>query len=320
MSASAAGPRALCCVVLAVVLLPAGARAQKPAGGFVEHDAVDVRAPEDVVIRRVSIDNRLGDVSVEGHDSQSITVRVVKRAGDPETLERLVVSLIPDFEGAAEITTELRPGTENRPVAAGSIAVDLVVLVPRTARVSAVVWNGGLQVTKLDQGAELFANEGDIVVRQVSGPVNAENLRGRQRFAEIFGDLAAQVIEGDLDFDVISGDALHASAVRGQVVGRRVRVRDLKVRTVHGDVKLEAELAAGGRYRVSSRNGSIEFRYRDGPKVLLTASSRDKPRLGEEWQAKRDGLGRWVGSHGQGLEPAHLELRADTKTILVRHF
>jgi hypothetical protein len=304
-------------VWLALLLAPAAAGAEP----VVEHDVVDVSAPKGVVVKRVSIDNRLGDITVEGHDQDNITVRVVKRAGDRETLERLMVSLMPDSRGSATISTSLRAGSESRPVAAGSIGVDLVVQVPRTARVSAESWNGAITVSKVDQGAELIANEGEITVRQVSGPVSTESLRGRQVFAEIFGDLAAQAVEGDLDFDLVRGRNLRARAVRGDIVGRRVHVDNLSVFAVHGSVVLDAELVAGGRYSVSSRKGSVELRLaKGGPEVALVARTAHRPRLPPEWRMHRDQNGRWVGESGQGAQPANLQLRSDTKKITIKRF
>jgi hypothetical protein len=188
--------------------------------------------------------------------------------------------------------------------------------------VNAEVWNGAIRVSKVDQGAELIANEGEIIVEQVSGPVSTENLRGRQRFAEIFGDLAAQAVEGDLDFDLISSQILKARAVRGDIKGRRLRVAKLSAYAVHGDIMLQSEeLSAGGEYKVSSRKGRVELHLpRSGPAVVFTARSKARPVLPAEWRVDRDQNGRWIGGGGQGAQPANLQLRADTKQITIRRF
>ncbi len=122
------------------LVLGAGSQAwAKPPAGVFEQDAVDIEAPEGVEIGLVQVDNRLGDVSVRGHDAPGIAIQSFKRAADRETLERLVVSLVPDAKGRVRIRTTLKAGPESGPIAAGSIAVDLVVLVPHEAVVEAQV-------------------------------------------------------------------------------------------------------------------------------------------------------------------------------------
>ena len=133
----------------ALALMPSGlllaafaadVRADPSGTSLVQRDVVEVSPTKGIHIGLVDIDNRLGDVRIEGNDRDSISIMAVKRAPDQETMERLKVLLVPDPNGSISITTALKAGQESRPIRAGSVRIDLVVLAPRQARVRAQVW------------------------------------------------------------------------------------------------------------------------------------------------------------------------------------
>lgn len=312
-----------CCVW--AVLCIGGARlgwADEGARGVFEHDAVEVLAPEGVKFGQVSIDNHLGNVSVRGHDHESIAIKSFKRADDDATLERLVVSLVPDGQGRVSISTALRAGAENKPVRAGSIAIDLVVFVPRKSAVDAEIWNGELLVSNVDNGASLVADKGRIAVKQVSGAVAADLRLGDQVFAELLGDLRAHGIEGTLDLNTVRGKVLEASIVRGGIVGAKLKFKQIQVRSVFGDIDLSAELMPGGSYKIASRMGNVSIRF-SGPSAVAVSVGASKVTLASEMSPRHDGQHRWYAYYGQRsakIVPAELELQAPTGTVLVRHF
>ena len=173
--------------IAAMCVGAAGAAAQSSPSAPVEvHDLLEATPPADTQISALEVDNRLGDIRIIGHDGRGLSIHAFKHAPDPDTLNRLEVKLIQDPSGAVSIRTQLAPGRESRPIPAGSIKVDLIIRVPRTARVDAAVWNGLLRVRGLDNGARVRANEGDIAVAQTSGEVIANSAAGHQRFSEIF--------------------------------------------------------------------------------------------------------------------------------------
>lgn len=300
-----------------LVALAGSARADE----VFERDAVNVSAPPGVDISRVSVDNRLGDVTVRGHDHEGIVVHAFKRAPDDETLERLVVSLVPEPGGPVSIRTSLLAGLESRPIPAGAVEVDLVVLVPRSARVRAEVWNGSIEVEGVDNGAELAANEGEIDVKQVSGEVSTHIAHGPQELAEIFGAVDARGVESDLDLEEVIGSRLAASVYRGRVSARHVRVRELSVRTIHGSVRLEGTLLAGGHYRVSAYRGNLELRVRSefGLRVMARSKS-GQVRLPKVLAARRAATGAFFGAYGSGRSPAELQLTTGMGHITLAEF
>ena len=301
------------------------ARAKSPSGVF-EQDAVDVDAPEGVDIVSVRVDNRLGDVSVRGHDKPGIAIQSFKRAADKETLERLVVSLVPDAKGGVQIRTTLKAGPESRPIAAGSIAVDLVVLVPHSAMVEAELWKGNLRVSGIDNGAKLLVDRGRIEVKQVSGVVVSDLRKGEQDFAEVLGELEARGIEGALTLNAIRGKRLQANLVRGTIHGEGLKVDTMRVQSVFGDIELVVEPSFNGQYRVASRKGNVEVRFHGATPVSLKVYAA-KAMLSPELGGERDGEdGPWRGHFGSvaksetKVRPAQLEIRAAAGRVLVKHF
>lgn len=287
-----------------------------------ERDTVEVLAPEGIKFGQVSIDNHLGNVSVRGHDHESIAIQSFKRADDDSTLERLVVSLVPDGQGRVSISTALRAGAENKPVRAGSIAIDLVVFVPRKSAVNAEIWSGELLVSKVDNGAILAADKGRIEVKQVSGPVAADLRLGAQVFAELLGDLRAHGIEGSLDLNAVRGKLLEASLVRGGIVGTKLKFKQMQVRSVFGDIDVSAELIPGGSYKIASRKGNVSIRF-SGRGTVAVSVNASKATLASEMNPRSEGKHQWYAYYGQRSTkgvPAELELRAPTGTVLVRHF
>jgi hypothetical protein len=308
-------------ILSALAALPSVASAQKRGTGAVEKDVVEVAAPEGVTISTVRIDNRLGDVTIHGHDSESIKIQSFKRAADAATLERLVVSLVPDAQGRVRVTTALRGGAEFKPVDAGSIAVDLIVFVPRHSAVDAEIWKGTLEVSKVDNGAQLLADKGRIQVKQVSGRVISAMRKGDQDFKEVFGDLDMRSLEGDMRLDTIRGEAMAVHLVRGKISGEGLQVSNMRVRSVFGDVELTAEFVPGGNYSISSREGDVALRFHGQTPVTVRVLAKTAM-IGPGMNSKEQSAGRWQAAFGKrkSVRPAQLEVRSETGSVLVKHF
>jgi hypothetical protein len=297
-------------LLVGVALAPGRVEAEEAgaSAGVFERDLVEVAPSEGVAIGAITIDNRLGDVRVEGHDGASVVILALKRASDDDTLDRLTVQLVPDASGALRIGTAMSAGPEARPVAAGSVRIDLVVRAPRAARVSARVWNGRLELEGTDNGAELTANEGAISVKHVSGDVVTHSAAGRQELAEIVGAVEARGVIGDMDISVIRGERLRASVHEGDIVSRKVRARQVVLRATRGNVRFEGEALAGGTYQIRTYRGDVEVRFGRGVPMTIRARARDGtvelPR-GVESRTIADGT---VVGQLRGDAPAYLEM------------
>ena len=287
---------------------------------MVERNVVEVE-PSGIKITKVIVANTLGNVIIEGHDRPTIKIIAVKRAPDQATLERLKVSLIPDPAGPVTISTALIAGKESRPIAAGSIRIDLTVFIPRSAGVSASVWNGSLAVKSVDNGAELRSNEGDIQVEHVSGDISSETASGRLTISEVYGVIDAQSVDGDMQLEIVRGRRLAATAHNGSITASKVRSRHVSIITTSGDIKLSATAIAGGSYRVWSYRGNIEVRFGAGTYLEVHARSRKGTvKMAKEFRPQVDDSGRVTGYLGRGRSPVDVQLSSRLGTVTVAKF
>lgn len=276
-----------------------------------ERDVVDVDPAQPVTL--LQVDNRLGDVRIEGHDGKSVIISAFKRAGDQDTLDRLKVSLVPDPSGPVRVSTSIGaggPGNETRPIPKGSIGIDVVIRAPRSARIEAQVWNGRLSVIGMENGAELTANDGDIDVKNVSGTIITRSAAGKQQFVEVFGAVEAQAVSGNMDMDVVRGQRLDASVHEGRIDSRKVRVREAWLRAVKGDIRFHGQALAGGRYFFGTYRGNVEVQLAQGALVSIRARSRQgRVTLPAGLVAHEDARGGVVATlPGEGQTPAVFEL------------
>jgi hypothetical protein len=243
----------------------------KSGKGVYERSRVEVAPARNVALSEVSVDNRLGDVRIEGHDGKGIIIFAYKKAPDNATLERLKVKLVPDPAGRVRIGTSLEVGRESRPIAKGSIKIDLVIRAPRSAHAKARVWNGKLAVLGMNNGAALTANHADIKVENTSGKVSTQSAAGNQEMREIVGAVDAQGMNGNLRFEIVRGSRLDAMVHRGNIEGRKIRSRRVSMRTTHGNVVLHGEAVIGSHYMIATYRGDIEVRLRGTPTFSVWA-------------------------------------------------
>lgn len=294
---------------LLVLAFPAAAAADGVHDGFVvERDNVEIAPAPQVTISSLEIDNRLGDITVIGRDAPGISLAVVKRAPDEEVLERLKVNLVPDPAGIVRISSALLVGQEARPIAAGTVRIDIQIYAPRAAAVKARAWNGKLGVTGMEAGADLAAHDGDIVVSNVSGPVTTTSMRGRQRLSDVHGPVTADDTYGDLALDEIRGASLAARVHRGTVTATRIRSHEVTITTTFGDIFYSGELAAGGQYTLRSYKGNVEARAAGSFDVdaVSRRSVASRLKLANPVRETNRITGRW----GTAARPAKLTLQS----------
>jgi len=291
---------------------PAGRPASGPPAASISERARLSIEPAGHAITRLSIDNPLGNVKIEGYDGTAIQIETHKFAPDDDALDRLHISLVPNPDGTVTIRTTADGGKETRPVARDAMRIDLVVRAPRDARIEAAAGSGTLELNNMDAGGDLDTSSGPISVRNVQGEVLTHSVSGRTRLAQVFGSVDAQTLSSDLDLDTIGGDRLVASAHHGRIDGRRVRARDIELTTTDGRIRLEAEAALHGHLVISSLQGDVELELRRHGAVVVRAHG-TKVDLGAPVRTQPNG---WVeAALGTGEGATLVELRASQGNV-----
>jgi len=309
-------------VALALCLAPALAHAddqgtEAPAPtGVQEHDVVEVQ-PSKKPIKKVTVDNPLGNIRVEGHDGKGLVIFAYKHAPDDASLEQLRVSLVPDPDGPVRITTAIvrggDQGDQGKKVTlpAGDVRIDLVVRAPRNAKVDARIGKGELVIRNMDAGGDLDAGAGSITVENVSGTIYARSVDGDQSFAEVFGDLDAQAIAADLLFNTIRGDELYASVHHGTIDAHRVASKRIELRSTRGRIHLDGELALGGQLLIATRRGDVDVRVKSAGALKVRARAGTDLAIEGADRGTTDKEDGWVrAQYGRGKRPGGVELRS----------
>lgn len=299
--------------VAAALLAPAAPAAAEPERAreppvLVERARLELQ-PSGRPFTKLSIENPLGDVRVEGHDKASIEIVTRKQGPTEEALDRLHVTLTPNPDGTVRLTTTADGGREVRPLARGAVKLDLIVRAPRDARVEAASSSGALEVHNMDNGGDLDTASGRIDVRNVSGELSTHSMSGPTQLTQVFGSVDAQTLSSQIELDSIGGEKLVASASDGKIAGRRVRSRNVELTTVNGMIVLEGERPLRGRMIVASMRGDISVRMRRSGAITVRARA-TKVDLGA---AARIQPGGWIeaqfGQH-TGVPPSLIEMRS----------
>jgi hypothetical protein len=222
-----------------------------------ERDEVYVTPSPHVTIEGISIDNRLGDVRVRGWDRPEIRLSVKKQAPDEHTLDRLKVQLLTMPDGSIRIRTTANVGVEERVIPLSAARIDLVVEVPRSAKLGARAWNGDVDVSGMRGGASLDTDEGTITVHDVAGKVETHTAKGRQSFDDVRGDVAAEGVESDVELDGINGSELTAKTFEGSVTAHAVRARSITLQTTLGRIEFHGIVLPGGKMSLRAYRGDV---------------------------------------------------------------
>jgi hypothetical protein len=310
-------------LLLALVLVPQLAFAEEPAKkdakpAIVERARLEIQPAGTTPFKKISIENPLGDVKVEGYDGTAIQIETRKQGPNEEAIDRLRVSLVPNPDGTVRMKTTADGGPESTPLPRGSVRIDLIVRAPRDARIEAVSSSGTLDLSNMDAGGELDSASGKITVRNVAGELSTSSVSGATSLTQVFGIVDAQVMQNDLALDSIGGERLIASVNQGKIEGRRVRSRNIELTTMNGNIVFEGEATLRGRVIITSLKGDIDVKLRSNGLMIVRARGL-KANLGQRLASKAGPNG-WVEvQHGKQVAnatPATVELQARQGTVV----
>jgi hypothetical protein len=211
---------------------------------------------------RVSVANVQGSIKVKGWDRARVQLTVEKTTtGDPTRLSEVEISVEP--RGDAFHVETLYTGSSDEPV-----VVDYTLRVPRQ------VWLESLRTVN-----------GNILVREVEGAIDAQTLNGNIKQIGVAGSARAHTVNGSvtvslralpeppaaLQLETINGDlrlllpsAANAELELSTVAGRIDSDFFSAASAVHGDTSVRARLGRGGvRIRLRTVRGNIQVAEND---------------------------------------------------------
>ena len=126
-------------------------------------------------------------------------------------------------------------------------------------------WGGG--VGELDLVVEM-PRSARLELATVSGDVHVAALRGQQRYKSVSGDLELEDVAGPIEVDATSGDvslqaaapvALRLRTVSGDVSAKAPLIRRLDATTMSGDIRVEGAFEAGQEHSVETVSGDTRL-------------------------------------------------------------
>jgi hypothetical protein len=160
----------------------------------------------------------------------------------------------------------------------------------------------------------------NLRLKNVSGPINAQDVNGDVRVNDVDGTAVLTAIKGEVRAETVNG-SLQAQDIEGtaklHTVNGRMRVQEgslsaLKADTVNGDIEVGASLALGGEYTFHTVNGSCRLMLANAPYASVSAHGVN---MSVDCKVPADGIersmGSWKATIGTGEGPRS-SIRFDT--------
>jgi DUF4097 and DUF4098 domain-containing protein YvlB len=224
--------------------------------------SVELRKPADPE-GQVTVDAVAGSVAVAGWDRPEI--EVTGTIGD--RVERVDLSTSSDH-------ATVRVVLPTASVWGGDTSVDLVVHVPRKSVLTVSLVSADLKTRDL---------AGEQRLRTVSGSIDAAIARDAH-ISSVSGNvkLNAPSAVGSVEIEAISGDVtlegpvdeVRAQTVSGKSVLKLGAIKNVRLKSISGDLKLSGSLAAGGRIEAGSVSGDLDIGFSSAQGADYDAESR----------------------------------------------
>jgi DUF4097 and DUF4098 domain-containing protein YvlB len=133
---------------------------------------------------------------------------------------------------------------------------DLEISVPVDLALSISTVSGDIAVTGSRADLDLESVEGNVTVEGGSGVVTLHSVSGDVRVTGAKGKIELNTVDGSISGRGLDGE-VSAETVDGEVTLAEVTGTGVEATTVDGNVRLEAVLKAGGRYRLNSHDGDV---------------------------------------------------------------
>lgn len=206
----------------------------------------------------IRMQNLVGSTRIIGWDRDSLVLTGTLPAG---------ASL---YFGTGALGTAAKLGVETPPDGIAGSA-DLVLRVPRRARVWVKSATADITVTGVEGGLDLYAVSGAIVVRGQPSELTAESMDGAVTVEQAAPWTRVKTASGTAT--VTGGDDLVVTSVSGAVVYRGTGFRRAHLESVSGDIDVAGLPDRTGRLEVESHSGRITLALPEGAGAELDLQS-----------------------------------------------
>ncbi|HUX21423.1 MAG TPA: DUF4097 family beta strand repeat-containing protein [Spirochaetia bacterium] len=235
------------------------------AGGFKEffgrssaQATKSFRAPGQGAVK-VAINNRWGDMRINGGDSQEVTgtATVTAWGSDSEAAAEIAenVQISHYREGETIVIHSELPDSSGR----GRYRVDLDLTVPRELALSVKGMSGDLAVSSMTMGVEAANLSGDVIIQGSSGVMSVESKSGDIELLGCEGEVRVHSLSGDIELERVSSVMVRAHAVSGDVLAeiRPDGPAEIDLQTTSGSVSLRVPADCGVEFAAETASGDI---------------------------------------------------------------
>ena len=207
---------------------------------------------------RVEIELLSGKIELRGIDANEVRVRA---NGELEI----------DGSKSGRRVSIRAPSSGWRPWAGGA-SVDLEVELPRNSRITARTRNGKIEAEGVAGELVLHSASGEIEVEGAPREAYLETMSGEIKFEGEHSEVVARTLNGEIELKGVTG-AVEASTMSGQIKVEGDAIERAELRTMSGEIELDASLAEGARVEAKSYSGQVRLRLPDDTSARFDVQS-----------------------------------------------
>lgn len=202
---------------------------------------------------RLDLENRNGSVLVRTWERAAVRVRADR--GRETRID------IDDVGSVVRIEPEQRGGRADR--------VDFEITVPRDFGVTIEAHNGDVVLENIGGSVEAETLNGNVVLRGGVGRVSLGSMSGEIIVDGARAAVHAETMNRGIRITRTEGD-IEAEAVNGEIQLSEISSSNVQAESVNGGIRYEGAIRAGGRYLLSTHNGPITMTVPDGTNAAFS--------------------------------------------------
>jgi DUF4097 and DUF4098 domain-containing protein YvlB len=150
--------------------------------------------------------------------------------------------------------------------------VDFDVTVPRSFGIEIDAINVEIDIADVNGDIHAETVNGNVNLRGVAGRIHAETTQGKVIIRDSRGTLQAETVNEGIEITNHTGD-LDAESINGSITLTGIRAGVVSAETVNGSVQYDGEIRDGGRYNLSTHNGTITMVVPQGTNATVSVDT-----------------------------------------------